>query len=276
MKSLPKNLVVAVGVAVLLIGVLFVAAYATPAPVLQIVDVPQQGAVTTTVAAKTDLTTTEKSPVVPFLADWQKGGHSDITAEAFNHWPAGEVPVDCAKCHTSEGYRDFVGADGSKVGVVDAAVKNSGSLIDCVACHNTGTINKTSVKFPSGIEIQNLGDESRCMECHQGRESKLSVNKQITDTFKLTAKDEDTVVKPLITTDASGKTVTTTFGFRNVHYFAAAATQYGTLVKGGYEYDGHSYDGKFQHPAPYDTCMGCHNQHTLELRWKNAPPAIRG
>ena len=54
MKRLPKNLVVAVGVAVLLIGVLFVAAYAMPAPApLEVVDVPQQGAVTTTVAAKT-------------------------------------------------------------------------------------------------------------------------------------------------------------------------------------------------------------------------------
>jgi hypothetical protein len=103
------------------------------------------------------------------------------------------------------------------------------------------------------------------MECHQGRESKLSVDKQITDTFKLTPADEDTVVKPLVTKDAAGKTVTTTFGFRNVHYFAAAATQYGTLVKSGYEYDGQSYDGKFQHPAPYDTCNGCHDQHTLQL-----------
>jgi hypothetical protein len=121
------------------------------------------------------------------------------------------------------------------------------------------------VVFPSGIELAHLGDESRCMECHQGRESKLSVDKQITDTFKLTEKDWDTVVKPLVAT-VDGKPVTTTFGFRNVHYFAAAATQYGTQVKGGYEYDGQSYDGKFQHPAPFNTCMGCHNQHTLQLR----------
>ena len=80
MKRLPKNLVVAVGVAVLLIGVLFVAVYAMPAPApLEVIDVPQQGAVTTTVAAKTDLTATKKSPVMPFLADWQKAGHSDVT-----------------------------------------------------------------------------------------------------------------------------------------------------------------------------------------------------
>ena len=43
------------------------------------------------------------------------------------------------------------------------------------------------------------------MECHQGRESKLSVDKQITDTFKLTPADEDTVVKPLVTKDRPGR-----------------------------------------------------------------------
>ena len=83
-------------------------------------------------------------------------------------------------------------------------------------------------------------------------------------------------MKPLITTDASGKTVTTTFGFRNVHYFAAAATQYGTQAKGGYEYNGQSYDGKFQHPAPYDTCVGCHNQHTSELEIKECATCHTG
>ena len=114
------------------------------------------------------------------------------------------------------------------------------------------------------------------MECHQGRESKVSVDKQITDTFKLTPADEDTVVKPLVTKDAAGKTVTTTFGFRNVHYFAAAATQYGTLVKGGYEYDGLLYDGKFEHPAPYNTCNGCHNPHTLELDVKECATCHEG
>ena len=75
------------------------------------------------------------------------------------------------------------------------------------------------MKFPSGIEIKNLGSEARCMECHQGRESTVSVTNAISNTFKLKDADEDTVVKPLVTTDASGKTVTTTFGFRNVHYY---------------------------------------------------------
>jgi hypothetical protein len=255
---------------------MFLAACASPTPsppvketvvVTRIVEPTKAPAVAVTL----DLTATKKSPTMPFLADWQKAGHSDPTAEAFNHWPTGGVPTDCAKCHTSEGYREFV-----TTGKIEKPIQNSGSLIDCVACHNSGTMNKTSVKFPSGAEIKNLGSEARCMECHQGRESTVSLNNVISNTFKLKDADEDIVVKPLITTDAAGKTVTTTFGFRNIHYFAAAATQYGTLVKGGYEYKGQSYDGKFQHPEPYNTCTGCHNQHTLEVKVKECATCHTG
>ena len=87
------------------------------------------------------------------------------------------------------------------------------------------------------------------MECHQGRESKVSVDKVISDTV---GTDLDTVSADL--------------GFRNIHYFAAAATKYGTLAKGGYEYDGMAYDAKFAHVDGYETCTDCHNSHTLELK----------
>jgi hypothetical protein len=207
------------------------------------------------------------NPTIPALEPWQGSPHADAESEAFRHWDEEdpqEVPVACAKCHSSAGYQDFLGADGSAAGKVDKAAPVN-TVVDCVACHNSATASKTSVTFPSGVTLEGLGDESRCMECHQGRESTVSVNNQITGTFKLDpVKDLDTVVKPLVATQ-DGKPVTTTFGFRNVHYFAAAATQYGTLVKGGYEYDGQSYDGKFQHPAPFNTCNGCHNPHELEL-----------
>jgi hypothetical protein len=211
------------------------------------------------------------TPEVPFLKDWQGSGHADATAEAFRHWDAEdpkEVPVACAKCHATTGYQDFLGVDGSAAGKVDKAHPPANG-VECVACHNTATITKDSVVFPSGIELTGLGDESRCMECHQGRESKVSVDKQIAD-FKVT--DMDAVVPPM--KDKDGKDVP--FGFRNVHYFAAAATQYGTQVKGGYEYDGLSYDGKFQHPEPYDTCVGCHNSHTLELDVKECATCHAG
>lgn len=188
---------------------------------------------------------------IPYLADWQSSGHADFTAEAFRRWdeedPA-EVPTSCAKCHSTPGYQDFLGADGSEAGVVDKAVP-VGSVVSCVACHNEKTLVKDSVVMPSGLEIKGLGDESRCMECHQGRESTVSVNEAISKTG---ATDEDTVVTDL--------------GFRNIHYYAAAATKYGTLAKGGYEYDGKSYDAKFAHVEGYETCIDCHNSHTLQVK----------
>jgi hypothetical protein len=55
-------------------------------------------------------------------------------------------------------------------------------------------------------------------------------------------------------------------GFINIHYYAAAATQYGTFAMGGYQYDGKSYDARFAHVEEFDTCFECHDPHSLELR----------
>jgi hypothetical protein len=203
---------------------------------------------------------TEPPPVqVPFLEEWMSSGHADATAEAFIHWneesPA-EVPESCAKCHSSTGYQDFLGADGTEAGVVNAP-HPVGTVVDCVACHNDVTVTKTSVVMPSGLEITGLGGEARCMECHQGRQSKVSVDQAIADA----GVDADTVSDQL--------------SFLNIHYYAAAATKYGTLAKGGYEYDGNSYDAMFAHVEGYDTCNECHNPHTLELKLEECAPVMR-
>ena len=65
-----------------------------------------------------------------------------MDTEPFRHWddaaenPEG-VPVACAKCHTSAGYQDFLGADGSAADVVDAPVPaKEAQGIQCVTCHN--------------------------------------------------------------------------------------------------------------------------------------------
>jgi hypothetical protein len=189
---------------------------------------------------------------IPFAEEWAGSAHNAADTEAFIHWneddPA-EVPTNCAKCHSTSGYQDYHGVDGSEVGVVDAAVP-VGETITCVACHNEATLNKDSVIMPSGIELTGLGSEARCMECHQGRQSKVSVDASIEE-VGLTD-DVDTVSEEL--------------GFANIHYYAAAASKYGTLAKGGYEYDGMSYDGNFAHVSEFETCEGCHNAHTLELK----------
>ncbi len=213
----------------------------------------------------TEVPTPTAAPVeVPFIAEWQGSGHNDIAGEPFRHWdgedPA-EVPTTCAKCHTTIGYRDFLGVDGSEAGKVDAAVPAAQSQgIQCIGCHNAVTIAKTTVTFPSGITIENLGDDSRCMECHQGRESKVSVDEFIAQFGENL--DLDAVPAPI--KNEQGQDVS--LSFRNIHYFAAAATLYGTEVKGGYEYDGKMYDAKHDHVPGYNTCIGCHNQHTLEVK----------
>jgi hypothetical protein len=187
---------------------------------------------------------------VPYLEEWMGSPHADAASEAFRHWdeedPA-EIPVECAKCHSSTGYQDFLGSDGSEPSIMDAPAA-LGTVVDCVACHNDVTAVKDSVTMPSGLVLTNLGDESRCMECHQGRESKMSVDQAIADS----GADLDAVSEDL--------------GFLNIHYYAAAATKYGTLAKGGYEYDGNNYDGNFMHVEGYETCNDCHNAHTLEVK----------
>lgn len=190
---------------------------------------------------------------IPYQEQWAVSPHADTTSEAFRHWdgedPA-EIPARCAKCHSTLGYLDFLGADGTAAGVVDAAAP-LGTVVECAACHNPATQDKTSVLFPSGVEVMGLGDEARCMECHQGRASKVTVDTSIANAG-LTAEDLDVVSEDL--------------GFTNIHYYAAAATQYGNIAMGGYEYEGKSYDARFDHVAPYDSCIGCHDAHTLELK----------
>jgi hypothetical protein len=195
--------------------------------------------------------TPEFAVEIPFAEYWAGSGHANAEAEAFRHWdeedPA-EVPTNCAKCHSTPGMQDFLGADGSAAGTVDAAAA-LGSTVECVACHNDVTLVKNSVVFPSGVEVTGLGNEAICMECHQGRASKVSVDGAIEEAG-LT--DMDTVSEDL--------------GFTNIHYFAAAATQAGGTAMGGYQYDGKVYDAKFAHVEEFDNCVGCHNSHTLELK----------
>jgi hypothetical protein len=195
---------------------------------------------------------------VPFESDWAGSGHADSTAEAFRHWDEeddGLVAASCAKCHSTAGYVDFHGGDGSAVGSIEGEVVALEVMgVKCAACHNPEVVKKDSVVMPSGLELTDLGDEARCMECHQGRQSVTSVNASILEAAG--AEDFDGVELD---------TVYEELGFANIHYYAAAATKYGTLAKGGYEYSGKTYDGNFAHVENYDTCIECHNPHTLEL-----------
>lgn len=183
---------------------------------------------------------------------WSTSPHADKTAEAFVHWDEdGAIPTSCAKCHSTPGYRDYIGADGSAPNVVDGEAP-LGTTVECEACHadpERGVVhNRTAVIFPSKVEVTDLGPEALCMECHQGRESTVSVNSAIASAG---VPDDDTPTSKL--------------RFRNIHYYASAATQFGTVAKGGYEYAGKMYDARFAHIPGYNACQTCHNPHSLEV-----------
>lgn len=183
---------------------------------------------------------------------WETSAHADKKAEAFTHWNAeGSIPTSCAKCHSTPGFRDYLGVDGSAANVVDktAAV---GTTVECEACHadpEKGILHdRTQVIFPSGVEVKGLGQEALCMECHQGRASTKTV--------------DDSIASAAVPSD---DTVSSKLRFINIHYFASAATQFGTVAKGGYQYAGKSYDARFAHIPGYNACFTCHNPHSLEV-----------
>ncbi len=212
-------------------------------------------------APPTPAPTAKPAAVAPNMDTWAASPHNDIKSEAFTHWNEDdpkEVPTSCAECHSTTGYQDFLGADGSAVGKVDKAVP-VGETITCDACHNSATANLTSVSFGNGVTVSDGGSGTVCMNCHQGRATQKSIDDQIK---KFNATDPDTVVAPLKNADGT----TTNFSFVNVHYFAAALTLYGGEVNGGYQYPGQVYDYRNQHTNGVDTCTDCHDPHTTKVK----------
>jgi len=185
---------------------------------------------------------------------WKLSGHADKNATAFNYWntasPA-EIPIACAKCHSTPGFLDFLGADGSTPDKVDKAAP-IGTTVECQVCHTdleNGLLReRPAVTFPSGVQVKGLGPDGLCMECHQGRSSTVAV---------------DTAIASAAV--ASDDTPTPALSFLNIHYYAAAASQFGTVVKGGYQYAGKSYDARFVHLPGYNACITCHHPHSLEV-----------
>jgi hypothetical protein len=174
-------------------------------------------------------------------------GHFAGSEEAFRHWDAegGSVPGTCAKCHTAGGLPMFL-EEGANIS------QPASNGLQCETCHDDLTEwtrhEVTEVRFPSGAVIDSgEPDMNLCMNCHQGRESTVSVNR--------------------LTEGLGDDEVSDTLRFLNIHYFAAGATRFGTEAKGAYEYADKSYSGLFDH-ANLNDCNDCHMTHSLEVDWE--------
>jgi hypothetical protein len=174
-------------------------------------------------------------------------------ADEGHDWKAGSDA--CKRCHTATGFRDIANDQDNYVAPAFpddfVATGLQQELIYCWACHynNRGGLRPVTtggvpgVIFPSGA-VASLEDSPGsgtyhshvCMLCHQGRESGVDVQEAI---------DSEDVHR-----------------FINIHYYAAAATLFGSEVNGGYEYPGKTYVGRNTFPGHTaigkTICVGCH------------------
>lgn len=198
----------------------------------------------------------EAAPGPSLVELWQQSGHGNPQSSAFTHWnEEGAIPVSCAACHSGEGFRAFHGIDGSRAGEIANPVP-TGGVVDCATCHDEGVGDIASIRFPSGAEITPAEGTATCLTCHQGRQSGASVAQR-------TANLPDDEVNPEL-------------AFVNPHYGVAAATLYGAEVKGGYEYPGREYVGKFAHVEAFSSCVDCHEPHSSKVREESCTSCHQG
>lgn len=176
---------------------------------------------------------------------WLASPHADHASPSFTHWNAdGAVPENCAACHSEPGFLDFLGADGSEAGVVNAPAAIN-AVIGCASCHTSEAHALDSVTLPSGVAVAGLGGNATCTVCHAGRAS------------------GDAVTRATQSLDADA--VSPDLGFINVHYGIAAAVMQGGDGRAGVHYPGRSYAGRFGHVPGADTCIACHDAHTTAV-----------
>jgi len=196
------------------------------------------------VAASSPLAAQEFS-LTEITEAWLDGPHGDYRSPSFTHWnEEGQVPTACAACHSETGMLDWLGADES----APLSVEHPGTIntvIGCASCHVSEAEALDAVPFPSSITIGGLGSSATCTMCHQGRASTDGVL-SATDGMEL-----DTVSPDL--------------DFINVHYGVAAAVMHGAEVRGGFQYPGLGYSGRFAHVPSAGTCVACHDPHTTEV-----------
>jgi hypothetical protein len=173
-------------------------------------------------------------------------GHFAGSEPAFRNWDEeGVVPADCVRCHTAVGLPMFL-----QEGHTISATPSNG--LECSTCHSdltTFTLYEVGeVEFPSGavVAFEDSPASNLCLECHQGRESTVSVNNLIEGLEVNSTSDQ--------------------LRFLNIHYFAAGATLFGSEAMGAYQYEGKEYVGRFAHVPNFDTCIECHNAHALQVQ----------
>jgi hypothetical protein len=198
----------------------------------------------------------ELTGLTELVEKWLASPHGDYDSLSFTYWnEEGEIPVNCAHCHSEPSFVAWLGADGSEPGVIEhpGAIN---SPIGCASCHTSAAHALDAVSFPSGVTVDALGWNAVCTVCHQGRQSTDQVMRAVE------GKDLDDVSDEL--------------SFLNIHYGVAAAVMHGSEVRGGFQYPGRDYAGRFRHVAGADTCVACHDAHSTQVEADGCLSCHRG
>ena len=115
------------------------------------------------------------------------------------------------------------------------------------------------------------GREGYCIACHFGRtgEGKLKVDAAITGQGANTKLTGTYTYVQWPGNNLPGGTVSAATNRAAAiapHYFPAAIVQYGHDAEAGYEYSGNAYARKNPHVDGFNTCVGCHDPHTTEVK----------
>ncbi|MEW6441532.1 MAG: carboxypeptidase regulatory-like domain-containing protein [bacterium] len=178
----------------------------------------------------------DPTPGLKAVAQWSHSGHADVTAR---HWTyaAGPDRQACVRCHSGNGYVDFL------AGVPEADRNTTPKMHSCYTCHDPESglpyqrRQVASVSFPSGFTTTAGGDALICLNCHQGRTWRGTVD----DALALTG------------ADFSASSL-------NTHYKVAGALLYGTDAQEGFEYPDKTYRGQHYHIEL--NCVACHMSET--------------
>ena len=137
-----------------------------------------------------DLNTKLTTPVDLSAAHRIDAGHFAATEMAFRDWDGeGEVPATCSKCHSATGLplliHEAAASSDDVTGVTIGQPVSQG--FECTTCHDVSQLPchllRTCGEVPQRCSpyFGEGAPANLCMECHQGRQSTVSVNTAIGD-----------------------------------------------------------------------------------------------
>ena len=190
----------------------------------------------------------------------------------------GHAGAGCGRCHNSDNFRDFTGADGTFAEAEYAAsvafITGQSQALDgisagtdlsrtpgqmhCNTCHNTKTDpafggSPAKKVFARGNVVTLDGVSAICAQCHDGARPGYNAP-QIDWVLAVTSNAAVTADQQLVANNATVR----------AHFLPAASTLYGEEAGNWYQYKNQNYTGRNPHGGK-NQCTFCHDAHDGSL-----------